>query len=147
MFIYIAQFALTALLGAVLGCVAAALLCDTIIGFFSVMFEVPGLAFVFYPALWITVMAVCAAVCAVSAIFGVRGVLKPMPAELMRARLPSGGRLKGAGRTVTFGKGCRSIPVMRSRAPCETRAVFGRAAGHVRLLRAAHVRAGVFQFG
>jgi putative ABC transport system permease protein len=91
-FIYIAQFALTALVGAVLGCVAAALICDTIIGLFSVMFEVPGLAFVFYPALWLTVIAVCAAVSAVSALLGVRGVLKPMPAELMRAGLPSGGR-------------------------------------------------------
>lgn len=97
-FIYTAQFALTGLAGAVLGCVAAALLCDTIIGLYSVMFEVPGLAFVFYPVLWICVILICVAICAVSALFGVRGVLKPMPAELMRARLPSGRRRTGAGR-------------------------------------------------
>ncbi len=91
-FVYAAQPALMAMLGAALGCAAAALICDTIIGFFSAMFEVPGLAFVFYPALWIYVIIVCTAVCAISAILSVRKALKPMPAEQLRPGLPSGGK-------------------------------------------------------
>ncbi len=90
--IYIAQSALMALLGAVLGCITAALLCDTIIGFFSSMFEVPGLSFTFYPKLWGCVILSCTSICALSAIISVRSVLKPMPAELMRSRMPSGGK-------------------------------------------------------
>ncbi|MPM46285.1 hypothetical protein SDC9_92983 [bioreactor metagenome] len=90
--VYIAQSVLMALLGALLGCVAAALLCDTIIGFFSSMFEVPGLSFTLYPALWGGVILACTALCALSALVSVGGVLRPMPAELMRPRMPGGGK-------------------------------------------------------
>lgn len=90
--LYIAQTAVVALLGAVFGCVAAALLCDTIIGFFSVMFEVPGLAYEFYPVLCGCVILAFMALSAVSVLIGARKVLSPMPAELMRPRMPSGGK-------------------------------------------------------
>lgn len=91
-FIYVAQAGLTALIGAVAGCVAAMLLCDTIIGFFSVMFEVPGLAFAFYPTLWAGAILISLTVCILSALVSVWGVLNPLPAELLRARLPLGGK-------------------------------------------------------
>ncbi len=90
--IYMAQAGFMAFIGAVLGCVAASLLCDTIIGFFSTMFEVPGLTFVFYPGLWLGIIAVCTAVCMGSALLSVRSVLKPLPAYLMRPKMPSGGK-------------------------------------------------------
>lgn len=90
--IYITQSAFMAIVGGILGCVVASLLCDTIIGFFSSMFEVPGLAFTFYPTLWGSVILVCILICSFSAIISVRGVFMPMPAELMRSRMPSGGK-------------------------------------------------------
>lgn len=90
--IYTAQSAIMALIGALLGCIAAALLCDTIIGFFSSMFEVPELSFTFYPLLWGVVILACTLICVSAAIISVRCVLKPMPAELMRSRMPSGGK-------------------------------------------------------
>ena len=40
-FLYVAQSGIMALAGAMLGCVASALLCDTIIGYFSVMSAPP----------------------------------------------------------------------------------------------------------
>ncbi|MGE5614704.1 MAG: ABC transporter permease [Bacillota bacterium] len=91
-FIYVAQTALMAMLGAILGCIAAALLCDTIIGFFSTMFEVPGLAFVFYPVLWGCVILAHMALSVFSVLISVRSVLQPTPAQLMRPRMPSGGK-------------------------------------------------------
>lgn len=91
-FIYVAQAGLTALISAVLGCIAAMLLCDTIIGFFSVMFEVPGLAFTFYPALWAGVILAGAALCVASSLLSVQSVIRPLPADLLRSRLPSGGK-------------------------------------------------------
>lgn len=90
--LYVAQAGLTALLGALAGCGVAALLCDVIIGFFSVMFEVPGLSFVLYPALWGGAILVAAAVCMLSALLGVWGVQRPLPADLMRPRMPLGGK-------------------------------------------------------
>ncbi len=90
--IYVTQAGLAALFGAVLGCIAAMLLCNTIIGLFSVMFEVPGLSFEFYPGLWAGVILVSLAVCILSALFSIWGVRKPMPAQLLRSRLPSGGK-------------------------------------------------------
>ncbi len=89
-FIYVAQSASVAFVGAVIGCIVAMLLCDTIIGFFSVMFEVPGLAFEFYPSLWISVIMISASVCVISALVSVWSVFKPLPAELLRSRMPSG---------------------------------------------------------
>ncbi len=90
--IYMAQAGFMAFIGAILGCVVTSLLCDTIIGLFSVMFEVPGLTFVFYPTLWLGVIALCTAVCMAAALLSVRSVLAPLPAHLLRARMPSGGR-------------------------------------------------------
>lgn len=89
-FIYVAQSVLISFIGAVIGCIVAMLLCDTIIGFFSVMFEVPGLAFEFYPLLWVGVILISAAVCMISALVSVWSVFKPLPAELLRSRMPSG---------------------------------------------------------
>lgn len=89
-FIYVAQSVLISFIGAVIGCIVAMLLCDTIIGFFSVMFEVPGLAFEFYPLLWVGVILISAAVCMISALVSVWNVFKPLPAELLRSRMPSG---------------------------------------------------------
>lgn len=92
LFIYVAQAGVTAFIGAAAGCVTAMLLCDTIVGFFSVMFEVPGLAFVFYPLLWTGIILVSVAICVLSAFLSVWNVLKPLPAELIRPRMPSGGK-------------------------------------------------------
>jgi len=92
LFLYMAQTSFIAFLGAILGCVAAALLCDTIIGLFSTMFEVPGLAYVFYPALCGCVILAFMALGALSVLVSVRSMLKPMPAEMMRPRMPSSGR-------------------------------------------------------
>ncbi len=89
-FIYAAQAASISFVGAVIGCIVAMLLCDTIIGFFSVMFEVPGLAFEFYPLLWLGVILISATICMISALVSVWGVFKPLPAELLRSRMPSG---------------------------------------------------------
>lgn len=91
-FLYVAQTAFIALLGATLGCVVAALLCDTIIGFFSSMFEVPGLAYVFYPALCGCVILAYTILSVLTVLICVHSVLKPMPAQMMRPRMPSGGR-------------------------------------------------------
>lgn len=90
--LYIVQTALITLLGAVLGCVVAALLCDTIIAFFSAMFEVPGLAYVFYPSLNGCVILVFMALSVLAVLVSVRSILKPMPAEMMRMRMPSGSK-------------------------------------------------------
>jgi len=56
------------------------------------MFEVPGLTFVFYPALWSAVILACTALCSLSALVSVRSVIQPMPAALMRPRMPSGSK-------------------------------------------------------
>ncbi len=92
LYIYIIQTGLTAIAGAVLGLIAAMLLCNTIIGLFSVMFEVPNLAFTFYPGLWAGAVLVCVTVCALSALVSVSSVMKPLPSELMRGRMPAGGK-------------------------------------------------------
>lgn len=90
--LYIAQTVFIAMLGAILGCVAAALLCDTIIELFSSMFEVPGLAYVFYPVLCGSVILAFIAICVLSVLLSVHNLLKPMPAQMMRLRMPSGSR-------------------------------------------------------
>ncbi len=91
-FIYAVQALTGSVTGALLGCLLAMFVCDTIIGIMSSMFEVPGLAFTFYPGLWIGAILVSALVCTLSALMGVWTVMGPLPAELLRARIPSGGR-------------------------------------------------------
>jgi len=92
MLLYIGQISFMVLSGVILGCTATALLCDTIIEFFSAMFEVPGLTFEVYPALYGSVLLVYMTLSVLSVLISVRSMLKPMPAQLMRPRMPSGGR-------------------------------------------------------
>lgn len=94
-FIYTAEGAFAALVGAIIGCIAAMLICDTIIGLFAVMFEVPGLSFRFYPLLWCGVILSATLLCAATALISVRSVLKPLPAQAMRPLVPHV-RMKGA---------------------------------------------------
>jgi putative ABC transport system permease protein len=91
-FIYVAQAGIIALVSAILGCFVAMLLCDTIIGFFSAMFEVPGLSFILYPFQWAGMVLLSLAICMLSALVSIWHVLKPLPAQLLRVRMPSGGR-------------------------------------------------------
>ncbi len=90
--LYMAQFGLAAVPAALLGCVTAMLLCNTIIGIFSSMFEVPGLHFMFYPLIWGGAILTSLLICALSGFVSLRGIMKLSPAQALRAPAPKGGR-------------------------------------------------------
>jgi len=90
--VYLSQFCLAALAGALLGCLAAALACDFIIGIFSSMFEVPTLSFVFYPSLWSAAALASVLLCAASGLIALLSILPLLPAHAMRPRAPKGGK-------------------------------------------------------
>ena len=90
--IYLSQFCISALIGAILGGVAAMFICDFIIDVFSSMFEVPALSFALFPALWLVAVLVSTMLCAVSGMIALTRILPLMPAHAMRPRLPKGGR-------------------------------------------------------
>jgi len=90
--VYLWQFCITALLGALLGCFAAMLATNGIISIFSSMFEVPALSFKFYPALWAGAILVSMLLCAVSGLIALIRILPLMPACALRPRVPRGGR-------------------------------------------------------
>jgi len=90
--IYLSQFCVAAVVGALLGCAAAVIITDTIIGIFSSMFEVPTLGFVVYPNLWLFAILVSVLLCVISGIISLLPILPLLPANAMRPRLPKGGR-------------------------------------------------------
>jgi putative ABC transport system permease protein len=89
---YLSQFCVTALIGALLGCVAAVFLCDLIIGVFSAMFVVPTLSFVFYPSLWAGAILVSVLLCALSGLIALFSILPLLPAHALRPRVPKSGK-------------------------------------------------------
>ncbi|MCL2800272.1 MAG: ABC transporter permease, partial [Treponema sp.] len=90
--IYLSQFCVAAIVGALLGCAAAVIITDTIIGIFSSMFEVPTLGFVVYPNLWLFAVLVSVLLCVISGVLSLLPILPLLPANAMRPRLPKGGR-------------------------------------------------------
>ncbi|MCL2443597.1 MAG: FtsX-like permease family protein [Treponema sp.] len=90
--IYLSQFCIAAFAGALLGCGAAVIITDGIIGIFSSMFEVPALGFVFYPGLWLIAVLVSVSLCIVSGFLSLLPILPLLPANAMRPRLPKGGK-------------------------------------------------------
>ncbi|MCL2759772.1 MAG: ABC transporter permease [Treponema sp.] len=90
--IYLSQFCVAAIVGALLGCAAAVIITDTIIGIFSSMFEVPTLRFVIYPNLWLFAVLVSVLLCVISGVLSLLPILPLLPANAMRPRLPKGGR-------------------------------------------------------
>ncbi|MDR0272004.1 MAG: FtsX-like permease family protein, partial [Clostridiales bacterium] len=91
-FIYLAQFCVAAFFGAILGCLAATVISDLIIGIFSSMFEVPTLNFVIYPWLWLLAVVISVLICAVSGLVALFAILPMLPAIAMRPRIPKGGK-------------------------------------------------------
>jgi putative ABC transport system permease protein len=89
---YLLPFCVTALIGAVLGGIAAIFITDLIIGIFGSMFELPTLSFVFYPVVWAFAIAVSVLICAISGVIALLPILALMPAHAMRQRIPKGGR-------------------------------------------------------
>jgi len=90
--IYLSQFCVAAIVGALLGCATAVIITDTIIGIFSSMFEVPTLRFVIYPNLWLFAVLVSVLLCVISGVLSLLPILPLLPANAMRPRLPKGGR-------------------------------------------------------
>jgi len=90
--IYLSQFCVAAVVGALLGCAAAVIITDTIIGIFSSMFEVPTLRFIVYPNLWLFAVLVSVLLCIISGVLSLLPILPLLPANAMRPRLPKGGR-------------------------------------------------------
>ncbi|MCL2809529.1 MAG: ABC transporter permease, partial [Treponema sp.] len=78
--IYLWQFCIAAFVGALLGCAAAVIVTDSIIGIFSSMFEVPTLKFVFYPNLWFFALFVSVLLCVVSGLISLFPILPLLPA-------------------------------------------------------------------
>ena len=92
--IYLSQFCVTALVGAILGGFVTMLICDLIIGIFAGMFEVPTLNFIFYPTLWLMAAAISVALCAASGMVALVRVLKIEPAHAMRPATPKSRKVK-----------------------------------------------------
>ena len=92
--IYLSQFCVTALVGAILGGFITMLICDLIIGIFAGMFEVPTLNFIFYPTLWLIAAAVSVVICAASGMVALARVLKIEPAHAMRPAAPKSRKVK-----------------------------------------------------
>jgi len=90
--VYLAQFCFAALLGALLGCVAAVFACDFIIGVFSSMFEVPMLSYTFYPSLWLGAAIISVLLCAVAGLIALFSILPLLPAHALRPRTPKSGK-------------------------------------------------------
>lgn len=90
--IYLSQFCLTALIGAIIGCLSAIFLTDVFINIFSAMFVVPTLSFAFYPVLWLGAIMVSMTLCALTSLIALRGILPLMPAQAMRPKMPTGGK-------------------------------------------------------
>ncbi|MCL2018912.1 MAG: ABC transporter permease [Oscillospiraceae bacterium] len=90
--IYLSQFCIAALIGALLGGAATIFICDLIIDIFSAMFEVPTLSFAFYPILWFGAMVVSVLLCAISGLIALTRILPLLPAHAMRPRIPKSGR-------------------------------------------------------
>lgn len=90
--IYLSQFCFTALIGGILGCVAATYIGDVLIGIFSYVFEVPTLTFVVYLGLWIPAIITSILLCAISGLIALLSILTLLPAHAMRPRQPRGGK-------------------------------------------------------
>jgi len=90
--IYLSQYCICALLGALIGCLTASLVCDMIIDVLSSMFEVPTLSFVLYPGLWSVAVLVSVLLCAISGLIALFSILPLLPAHAMRPRMPKSGR-------------------------------------------------------
>ena len=90
--IYLLQFCLAAMVGAILGGVSAVFLSDIIIGIFSSMFEIPTLGFFFFPGLWLSALIISILLCSASGLIALSGVLPLLPAHAMRPRTPKSGR-------------------------------------------------------
>jgi len=86
--IYLLQFCLAALVGALMGGVSSIILSDIIINIFSSMFEVPTLSFFFYPGLWLSALLVSVLLCAISGVIALSSILPLLPAHTMRPRTP-----------------------------------------------------------
>ncbi|MCL2254375.1 MAG: ABC transporter permease, partial [Lachnospiraceae bacterium] len=90
--IYLTQFGVASLIGALIGCIAAVFIGDLIIGIFSSMFEVPTLSFAFYLNLWGGAVFVSMLLCVISGLIALIPILKLLPAHAMRSRVPKSGR-------------------------------------------------------
>lgn len=86
--LYSAEAIAAGLIGSILGLIFSMLICNTIIGFFSAMFEVPGLSFKVYPVLFVGSILFACFICLASAMFSLISVNKLMPAELTRGKIP-----------------------------------------------------------
>jgi putative ABC transport system permease protein len=87
--LYSAEAIAAGLIGSIAGLILSMLICNTIIGFFSAMFEVPQLCFKVYPFLFTGAIFFACFVCLASALFSLIKIYKPMPAELTRGRIPT----------------------------------------------------------
>ena len=87
--VYLTPFCLTAVAGSLAGGGAAVFLCDTIIGIFASMFEVPTLGFAFYWQLWLLAVVISTLLCLGSGLIALRSVLSLSPALALRPQAPS----------------------------------------------------------
>lgn len=90
--IYLIQFCIAAVIGALLGGVAAIFITDFIIGVFSAMFEVPALSYAFYPVLWVAALITSILLCVISGLIALSSILPLLPAHAMRPQTPKGGK-------------------------------------------------------
>ncbi|MCL2696878.1 MAG: FtsX-like permease family protein [Oscillospiraceae bacterium] len=90
--VYLLQFCITAVMGALLGCFAAMAATGGIIAILSSMFVVPSLGFALYPVLWVLAVVVSVLLCAAAGLIALVRILPLMPACALRPRTPKGGR-------------------------------------------------------
>jgi putative ABC transport system permease protein len=90
--IYLSQFCITAIIGSLLGCFLAVLICDFVIAELSSMFLIPALSYAFEPILWLVSVLISVCLCAVSSIIALLRILPLMPSAALRPRIPKGGR-------------------------------------------------------
>ena len=86
--IYLTQFTIAALVGAVLGGIGSVFLCDIIIDILSSMFEVPTLGYAFYPTYWFVAICISLIICVTSGLIALVSILPLLPAIALRPKVP-----------------------------------------------------------
>lgn len=92
MWMYTKSCVLIAIAGCALGYALSYGMSSMILSLFSSMFEIPGLAFRFFPSLLLYSLGITLLVCVVSNLIGIKSVMRIRPAEAMHAERPRRGK-------------------------------------------------------
>lgn len=90
--VYLLQFGILGLAASLLGCLASIFVSQWVMQMIKVMIELPGLAFRFYPLIWLAAIGISVAGCLLSGMLSLLNVFRELPADAMRPRMPGTSR-------------------------------------------------------